>query len=544
MLLISAKNIKKYYSDRQIIDLPELNIFEGDRIGIVGINGAGKTTLIGLLTGRILPDEGSVDIRCNYSYISQLDDPEIKTISPEFASKLNIPEIYSEKMSGGEKTRFKLAVVMQNNNPLIVADEPTSNLDIEGIEDLEKALKDYKGGLIIISHDRRLLDSCCNSIIEIEDGRIERYEGNYTRFIEQREERKRRQLFEYQQYKREKERLQSVIVQVSEKSKSIRNAPRRMGNSEARLHKMGGQSAKKNLDNRKKALQSRVDHLEKKEKPKDLKPVHVDLSAAALQSKRILSGEKINKSFGQRIIFNNAEFLIGPGEKLALIGPNGSGKSTLIKMILSGEGGIKISLSAKIGYFSQNFEILDEGSTLLETILKDSPHSETYIRTMLGRLLFRRDDVFKKIEMLSGGERVKASVAKLILSDNNLLIMDEPTNYLDIASIEALEEAMSAFEGSMLFATHDRTLIDRVATGMLIIEDKKIIKFGGSYEEYLNYKKRIRKDISSETLAILENRLSSLVGQLAMITNNEEKNRLEQEYFLTAGKIREIKRNM
>lgn len=544
MLLISAKNIKKYYSDRQIIDLPELNIFEGDRIGIVGINGAGKTTLIGLLTGRILPDEGSVDIRCNYSYISQLDDPEIKTISPEFASKLNIPEVYSETMSGGEKTRFKLAVVMQNNNPLIVADEPTSNLDIEGIEDLEKALKDYKGGLIIISHDRRLLDSCCNSIIEIEDGRIERYEGNYTRFIEQREERKRRQLFEYQQYKREKERLQSVIVQVSEKSKSIRNAPRRMGNSEARLHKMGGQSAKKNLDNRKKALQSRVDHLEKKEKPKDLKPVHVDLSAAALQSKRILSGEKINKSFGQRIIFNNAEFLIGPGEKLALIGPNGSGKSTLIKMILSGEGGIKISPSAKIGYFSQNFEILDEGSTLLETILKDSPHSETYIRTMLGRLLFRRDDVFKKIEMLSGGERVKASVAKLILSDNNLLIMDEPTNYLDIASIEALEEAMSAFEGSMLFATHDRTLIDRVATGMLIIEDKKIIKFGGSYEEYLNYKKRIRKDISSETLAILENRLSSLVGQLAMITNNEEKNRLEQEYFLTAGKIREIKRNM
>lgn len=544
MLLISAKNIKKYYSDRQIIDLPELNIFEGDRIGIVGINGAGKTTLIGLLTGRILPDEGSVDIRCNYSYISQLDDPEIKTISPEFASKLNIPEVYSEKMSGGEKTRFKLAVVMQNNNPLIVADEPTSNLDIEGIEDLEKALKDYKGGLIIISHDRRLLDFCCNSIIEIEDGRIERYEGNYTRFIEQREERKRRQLFEYQQYKREKERLQSVIVQVSEKSKSIRNAPRRMGNSEARLHKMGGQSAKKNLDNRKKALQSRVDHLEKKEKPKDLKPVHVDLSAAALQSKRILSGEKINKSFGQRIIFNNAEFLIGPGEKLALVGPNGSGKSTLIKMILSGEGGIKISLSAKIGYFSQNFEILDEGSTLLETILKDSPHSETYIRTMLGRLLFRRDDVFKKIEMLSGGERVKASVAKLILSDNNLLIMDEPTNYLDIASIEALEEAMSAFEGSMLFATHDRTLIDRVATGMLIIEDKKIIKFGGAYKEYLNYKKRIRKDISSETLAILENRLSSLVGQLAMITNNEEKNRLEQEYFLTAGKIREIKRNM
>ena len=544
MLLISAKNIKKYYSDRQIIDLPELNIFEGDRIGIVGINGAGKTTLIGLLTGRILPDEGSVDIRCNYSYISQLDDPEIKTISPEFASKLNIPEVYSEKMSGGEKTRFKLAVVMQNNNPLIVADEPTSNLDIEGIEDLEKALKDYKGGLILISHDRKLLDSCCNSIIEIEDGRIERYEGNYTRFIEQREERKRRQLFEYQQYKREKERLQSVIVQVSEKSKSIRNAPRRMGNSEARLHKMGGQSAKKNLDNRKKALQSRVDHLEKKEKPKDLKPVYVDLAAAALQSKRILSGEKINKSFGQRIIFNNAEFLIGPGEKLALIGPNGSGKSTLIKMILSGEVGIKKSLSAKIGYFSQNFEILEEGSTLLENILKDSPHSETYIRTMLGRLLFRRDDVFKKIEMLSGGERVKASVAKLILSDNNLLIMDEPTNYLDIASIEALEEAMSAFEGSMLFATHDRTLIDRVATGMLIIEDKKIIKFGGSYEEYLNYKKRIRKDISSETLAILENRLSSLVGQLAMITNNEEKNRLEQEYFLTAGKIREIKRNM
>jgi macrolide transport system ATP-binding/permease protein len=543
MLLISAKNIKKYYGDKLIIDLPEFSVFEGDRIGIIGINGAGKTTLVGLLTGDILPDSGTVDIRCSYSYISQLDDPEIKTISPELASKLNIPEAYSETMSGGEKTRFKLAIVMQNNNPLIVADEPTSNLDIEGVGELEKSLKEYKGGLIIISHDRRLLDSCCNSIIEIEDGRIERYDGNYTRFIEQREERKRRQLFEYQQYKREKERLQSVIVQVSEKSRSIRNTPRRMGNSEARLHKMGGQSAKKNLDNRKKALQSRVDHLEKKEKPKDLKPVHVDLAAGTLQSKRILSGERICKSFGERIIFQDAELLIGPGEKLALVGPNGSGKSTLIKMILSGEEGIKISPSAKIGYFSQNFEILDEDSILLETIIKDSPHSETYIRTMLGRLLFRRDDVYKRIQVLSGGERVKASVAKLILSDNNLLIMDEPTNYLDIASIEALEEAMSAFEGSLIFATHDRALIDRVATGLLVIKERKIIRFDGNYEEYLKYGSRIKKDDPSETLAVLENRLSILVGQLASTTDIDEKSKLEQEYFLTSGKIKELKHN-
>ncbi|MDY0256793.1 ribosomal protection-like ABC-F family protein [Gudongella oleilytica] len=543
MLLISAKNIKKYYGDRLIIDLPELSVFEGDRIGIVGNNGAGKTTLVGLLTGDILPDSGTVDIRCSYSYISQLDVPKIKSISSEFASKLNIPEVYTETMSGGEKTRFKLAIVMQNNDPLIIADEPTSNLDIEGIEELEKTLNEHKGGLIIISHDRKLLDSCCNSIIEIEDGRIEIYEGNYTRFIQQREERRERQIFEYQQYKREKERLQESMIRISEKSKSTRNAPRRMGNSEARLHKMGGQSAKKNLDNRKKAVQTRIEHLEKKDKPKEAKPVHVDFSKGLLQSRRIISGEGINKSFGEKVIFEDAEFLVGPREKLALVGPNGSGKSTLVKMILLDEGGIKKAKSAKIGYFSQNFEILDQSSTLLESVLKDSPYSETYVRTMLGRLLFRRDDVHKRIEMLSGGEKVKACVAKLILSDNNLLIMDEPTNYLDIASIEALEEAMSDHEGSMLFATHDRALIDRIATGLLIITGKKIVRFDGNYEEYLQYGSRIKKDDSSEILAVLENRLSILVGQLASINYTEEKNKLEQEYFLTAGKIKELRRN-
>ena len=240
MLIAECKNIKKYYGDRLILDIEKLNIYSEDRIGVVGLNGAGKTTLINILSKRIEPDEGWIKLRGKAEFISQLNAPDYYNIGNEMASKFSVATSWNENMSGGEKTRFKIAGALENESMLIFADEPTSNMDIEGIELIERKLAEYNGALIIISHDRRFLDKLCNKIIELEDGKIKIYEGNYSDFSNQKLQEKQRAQFEYQEYINEKKRLEGVITDTKQKVKSIKRAPKRMGNSEARLHKMGG----------------------------------------------------------------------------------------------------------------------------------------------------------------------------------------------------------------------------------------------------------------------------------------------------------------
>ncbi|HCS10945.1 MAG TPA: ABC transporter, partial [Clostridiales bacterium] len=200
MLIIECNKIKKFYGDRLILDIDKLNIYSEDRIGVVGINGAGKTTLINILSKRTEPDEGWVRITGKTEYVSQLDEPKTNKISSEMASKFGVKTSWNENMSGGEKTRFKLAKALENESMLIFADEPTSNLDIEGIELMEKKLTEYNGALVIISHDRSLLDKLCNKIIEVENGKIKTYEGNFSDYVKLRLHDKQRAQFEYEEY--------------------------------------------------------------------------------------------------------------------------------------------------------------------------------------------------------------------------------------------------------------------------------------------------------------------------------------------------------
>ncbi|GAA0779007.1 hypothetical protein GCM10008908_36850 [Clostridium subterminale] len=237
MLLVECSNIKKSFGDRSILDIENLKVYSQDRIGVVGVNGVGKTTLINILCQRLQPDEGGVKLYGRYSYISQLEGPESISITDEMASKFNVESIWNENMSGGEKTRFKLAHALSQNSQLIFADEPTSNMDIEGIELMEKSFEKYKGALILISHDRNFLDGLCNNILEIEDGRIKIYNGNYSDYAALKAKERERAEFEYEEYIKEKKRLKSVITDAKQRVKSIKTTPKRMGNSEARLHK-------------------------------------------------------------------------------------------------------------------------------------------------------------------------------------------------------------------------------------------------------------------------------------------------------------------
>ena len=545
ILLVECRNLKKSYGDRLILDIENLCVYDQDRIGIVGVNGAGKTTLLNLLSQRIEPDEGWVKLYGKCSCISQLEPPEEEAIQQEIASKFKVPQIYHTSMSGGEKTRFKLAAGLSQNNTIIFADEPTSNMDIEGIQLVENSFAKFSGALVLISHDRDLLDSLCTKIIEIEEGKIKIYSGNYSEYIKQKTGERELAQFEYEQYVKEKKRLERVIISTREKVKSMRKNPRRMGNSEARLHKMGSQKAKANLDRTVKNVESRIQHLEVKEKPSKIEKIKLDIGdVQKLYNKVIIEGKELNKSFGEKVIFKNAQFHLEKGVKAGLIGPNGCGKTTLLKMILNQEPPIKIAPNVRIGYFSQELSILEENMSILDNVMAESVYGESFVRILLARLLFKGDSVYKKVRILSGGERVKVSFAKIICSDFNLLILDEPTNYLDLNSLEVVEEVLGEYEHSLLFVSHDRRFINSVANQIMTIEDHKIKTFKGSYEEYMASRTKVRdreKEQIEEEILLLETRLTEVISRISMPSKKDDPELLEAEYREILGQIRRLK---
>lgn len=546
MLLIEAGDIKKYYGDRLILEIKSLKIYSEDRIGVVGLNGMGKTTLINILSGKLKPDEGWVKVYGTFSYIGQLEEANSKEINKELAKKFGVSNTWKGSMSGGEKTRYKLAEGLNKNNNLIFADEPTSNLDMEGIELLEKKFKWFEGALVVISHDREFLDKTCNRILEVEAGKLKIYKGNYSEYKQQKKMERDRAKIEYEQYEKDKKRLEDAIDEAKQNIKTVKNAPSRMGNSEARLHKMGNQKAKSNMDKAVKNMRSRIEHLEVKEKPKEISKIKLDaLSTEELHTKILISAKEINKGFDNKIIFDNAGFDIYNRSKTALIGPNGSGKSTLIKMIMEGDASIKLSKCLKVGYFSQSMDIIEPKLSIIENVMKESIYDETFARIILSRLLFKGEDIYKKADVLSGGEKVKACFAKMFLMDINLLILDEPTNYLDIYSLEALEEALRDYDRTLLFVSHDRRFVASVADSIIEIQNKKLNTFRGSYEEYIK-KKEKKSDVSKEELQnkifVLQNKLSEVIGRISMPSKKDDVKELDREYKEILKELQELRK--
>jgi len=545
MLKISMKKIKKYYGTRLLLDIEDLKVYENDKIGIVGVNGVGKTTLLEIINKNIDYDSGELfyDKNTVIKYIPQLGEPRRKTISGKYASIFQVENNWNNNMSGGEKTRFKLAEGFENSNSLLLVDEPTNNLDIDGIGLVIKNFKAYKGPFLVVSHDRNFLDSVCNKILEIDNARCKIYNGNYSKYLELKEMEDTRKDFEYKEFIKEKNRLTNLKRDIENKSAKVKTTPKRMGNSEARLHKMGGQANKANLDRFAKSVEKRIEHLENKEKPVEQDIIKIKiLESSKPYSKILISGKNLNKSYGENIIFHNADFNINNGKKTALLGPNGSGKTTLINMILDKEK-INISKNVRVGYFSQSLNILDEEKTILENVIDKSIHDERMARLILARLLIKGDKVFEKLKVLSGGERVKVSFAKIILEDINFLILDEPTNYLDINSLGVIEELLKNYDGSILLVSHDIRFIENICDELLIIEGKKIESFSGNYKEYM--KNKSKKEINTKEknikgeIMILENQISSLLGKISIEQNEDKKAEYDKEYTL---KLKELEK--
>lgn len=537
MIDISITNIKKNYGFKNVLDGFTLDIKSGEKIGLIGQNGCGKTTLFRLITQEEGLDDGSISIRkgANVRLLSQMppivdDECTVKeiltrdfkdvfdiemrmkeleekmpTTSPkeldsilerygklqnrfinldgynndfkvkDLCNKFRISETMLNRkfntLSGGEKTIVNLASIMLSNPDILLLDEPTNNLDINTLEWLEAYLKNYTSTIILCSHDRYFLDKVVSKIVLIERGKSEIFFGNYTYYLEENE---RRTLAEFEQYKDQ----QKMIEAMKRKIKQLQEF--------GKLAYPGGESFFK----RAASIQKRLDKIELLDKPETVKEIPLNFQMINRSGKQVLMIHNLDLTVADKDLLNQVSFDIVFKDRTCLMGKNGSGKSSLIKYIMhlyennQSDNCVKIGSNVLIGYIPQTITFKDDKATILDIARESYCGSETHLRASLAKFMFNGENVFKRVGTLSGGEKVRLKLFELMQKNVNLLIMDEPTNHIDITTQEVLEEALKEYPGTILFISHDRYFINKIAKKILYIEDKKIKEYLGNYDDY------------------------------------------------------------
>ena len=535
MIVISANNLTKEYDGTNLVlDKVSFAVNKGERIGIIGINGAGKTTLLRMLAGQ-LPQEGgdffvSSDLRIGYLEQDGGFDSERTVI--EEASKVfeHFPEMeqemerllasaaqqdlaryeqireryermggymyeseikgiltsmafdestYNKKistLSGGEKTRLALAILLLEKPDILLLDEPTNHLDIGTLKWLEQYLKGYKGTMIIVSHDRYFLNETVNRIFEIENAHLSIYEGNYDFYAAERRVRREAELRKFEKQQKEVARQEEMI---------------------RRFKQRGTEKLAKRAASREKRLQA-MDLMERPDQSRG--KLKLNFRQNFQSGKDVLLAEDLSKSFGYGVnrveLFRGVSIDVKRGERICIVGANGIGKTTLIRMLMgdlvSTTGYIRVGHNVQFGYYDQGQQLLTDSNTVIEE-LQDaySLYSEGELRNILGRFLFRGEDVFREVGQLSGGERARLSLLKLMMSGANTLILDEPTNHLDIDSKEVFEEALLEFPGTCLIVSHDRYFLNRVPTRIMELTETGLVNYLGKYDYYLEKKQQL-----------------------------------------------------
>lgn len=430
-------------------------------------------------------------------------------------------------LSGGEKTRVLLGKLLLKKPTLLLLDEPTNHLDSEAIEWLEVFLKQYKGTVILISHDRYFLDQVVNRIFEIHNKKLKTYNGNYSDFIKASAIEKELELKKFEDQQKD----------IKKQEKSIE-----------RLKAFGREKHLKRARSKEKAL-AKVDVLDKPEAYR--KKAKIEFNPSVTSGNDVLQLRDISMGYGERILFKDLNLDIYRGEKVALIGANGIGKSTLFKIIMNEitplSGDIKFGTNVNVSYFHQEQKTLNLDNTIIDEIWEDNKQlTQTSLRTMLGAFLFEGEEVFKKISTLSGGERARVAILKLILSNANLLLLDEPTNHLDIDSKEVLEEALSSYTGTIFTISHDRYFLNTVVDKVLVLDENGITEYLGNYDYYIEKKKQVQEMNTVEVVEektktqLKEEKRKEREQREAEKKNRVKRQNIEKEIEETEAKIEEM----
>ncbi len=523
--------IAKAFGIHEIFKNVSFMIEKGEHVGLVGVNGSGKTTLLRCLLQPDLIDAGAIKFEpgTGVGYVQQgfteihgtiwqfmseacpeitalrqklasleqaadsLDGEALEECLEEYARVTKRYEFidgynfenrikrvliglgYTEEwwnqaavnLSGGQKTRLMLAAALVRNPDFMILDEPTNHLDILMTQWLEKYLQEFKGGLLVVSHDRAFLDNVATRILEMEGGKLQSFKGNYSRYLEQKA-------------------IQSATLEAAYNAQQDYIA-----RTEAYIRRFKAGIKSKMARGR----QSQLDRLERLDAPVHNEEFQLRLPPAAECAERVLIMEDLTIGYGEKILAKSINLTLRRGDKAALLGANGTGKTTLLRTILGEiqplKGRAKIGNRVQIGYFSQSYERLEPEQTLLENFVIEYGFTEEHTRSMLGGMLFHGDDVFKKIGELSGGQKARLVLLKLVLDGANCLVLDEPTNHLDIMARETVEAALEAFDGTVLVVSHDRYFVNEVANRIWEIENRQVKDYKGNYDFYLEEKEKI-----------------------------------------------------
>jgi len=542
-MLLQVSGLSKHYGVKPVLTNITFQILERERIGLVGVNGAGKSTLLQIIAGEMSADAGAIhkaketrigylaqnsglqsdrtiieEMRHVFAHLLEAErelreleeliaDPAVHADEKRFADVTSRyaarsdwfrerggfeietrirsvlhgmgfgafpPDTPIATLSGGQKTRLALARILLQAPDLLILDEPTNHLDIATLTWLEDYLRGYPGALLVVSHDRYFLDALAGAIIEIERHQAKRYTGNYSRYIEVKAAEFDAAMKQYEKQQDEIARMEDFI------RKNIVRA-----------------STTKRAQSRRKALE----RMERVDKPLgELKKAHFAFEIGRQTGKDVLDVQNLSVVFeGQeRPLFRGATFQLHRGETVALVGPNGVGKSTLLKTLIGREkpasGTFRFGANVQLGYYDQDQSDLNPANTVLEELWRAYPHlEEARIRTVLGNFLFSGEDVLKKVGALSGGEKARVSLAKLMLLQANVLILDEPTNHLDLYSKEVLESALIDYEGTLLFISHDRYFLNKMAERIVELTPDGVHHFLGNYDDMIEKKRELEE---------------------------------------------------
>ena len=533
MIEISLNNIKKFYSDKEVINGLSLEIKTGDKLSLIGENGCGKTTILNIINKIENIDGGTLSIRngATLGYLAQQPETiysekqvkdilygslneilelektlkkyeekmnenpsdisiinkylntqekfmnmggyEINTMIEKVAHGLNISHLMDKmfsNLSGGEQKRVVLASILIRKPNILLLDEPTNHLDINTLEWLEDFLNKFNGTIVVVSHDRYFLDKVTNKTVLIENGKEVIFNGNYSKYLEENELRIEREFKEYKDQ-------QKLITDMKKKIKQLQEY--------GKLAYPGGEIFFRRAEN----IRKRLERIEVKNKPVIKKDLPINLEFDTRSGKDALTITNYYLKIEDNTLIEKMNIKISYGEKVCIIGDNGCGKTTLIKHILNNnESNIKLGSNVKLGYIPQQINF-DDNETILEYARKYFIGEESHLRSALDKFYFHGESVFKKTSKLSGGEKVRLKLFSLIQDKCNFIILDEPTNHIDIFTKEALEEALKEFKGTVLFVSHDRYFINKLADKILYINDKKVREYCGNYNYFIEHKK-------------------------------------------------------